>query len=96
MVGVKSLFSVIKAPLVTEKSTRLTPQRQYVFWVDKNANTIEIKRAVERVYNVKVNHVNALIVKGKKRQIRANQPGQTTAWKKAIVTLKEGSEIKLT
>jgi len=81
---------------VTEKSTKDTIYRKYFFWVDKNANKIEIKRAIEKIYNVKVDKVSSMTVKGKMRRIRGNLAGKTTAWKKAIVTLKEGSEIKLT
>ena len=58
--------------------------------------TIEIKNAIEKVYNVKVKDVSSLIVKGKTKRVRWNQPGKTVAWKKAIITLKKGFEIKLT
>ena len=92
----KSIYSILKAPLITEKSTRINPYRQYIFWVDNNANKVEIKRAIEKIYNVKVEHVASAIVKGRTKRLRWNQPGKTTAWKKAIITLKEGNEIKLT
>jgi len=92
----KSIYSIIKSPLVTEKSTRDSVYRKYAFWVDRVANKIEIRQAVERVYNVKVSKVSSMFVKGKIKRIRWNQPGKTASWKKAIVTLKEGSEIKLT
>ncbi len=92
----KSIYSVIMSPLVTEKSTRDAIHRKYSFWVDKGANKIEIRRAVEIVYSVKVKKVASLIVKGKTKRVRVNKPGKTTAWKKAVVTLKEGQEIKLT
>ncbi len=71
-------------------------QRQYVFAVAKDANRIEIKNAVEKIHNVKVEKVATMITKGKLKRIRWNQPGRTTDWKKAIVTLKEGQEIKIT
>ncbi|MEI8350338.1 MAG: 50S ribosomal protein L23 [Candidatus Omnitrophota bacterium] len=96
MAEVNSIYSIIKAPLLTEKSTGLTPYRQYVFAVDRNANVIQIKQAVEKVYKVKVAKVNTMMVKAKTKRVRWNQPGKTTPWKKAIVTLKEGFEIKLT
>lgn len=92
----RSIYSTIKAPLVTEKSTKDVVYRKYAFWVDRRANKIDIKRAVEKVYGVKVTSVSSMIVKGKTKRVRANQPGKTTSWKKAIVTLKEGQEIKLT
>lgn len=89
-------YSVIKAPLVTEKGAGFAALRKYVFWVDKRANKIDIKKAVEKVYTVKVQDVNCMTVKGKTKRVRWNKPGKTSSWKKAVVTLKEGSEIKLT
>jgi large subunit ribosomal protein L23 len=92
----KSVYSIIKAPLITEKATRVSPYLKYIFWVDKNANKIEIKRAIEKIYNVKVAKVASMVVKGRVKRLRWNQPGKTTDWKKAIVTLKPGFEIKFT
>ncbi len=92
----KSIYSIIKSALVTEKTTRDAVHRKYAFWVDSSANKIEVKRAIEKIYKVKVDKVASLMVKGKTKRIRGNQAGKTTSWKKAIVTLKEGSEIKLT
>ena len=96
MSSVKSIYSIIQSPLVTEKTSRLSAQRQYVFAVAKDANRIEIKNAVEKIHNVKVEKVATMISKGKLKRIRWNQPGRTTDWKKAVVTLKEGQEIKIT
>lgn len=92
----RSVYSIIKSALITEKASILMPYRKYIFWVDKRANKIEIKRAVEKIYNVKVERVNSSMVKGKTKRVRWNQPGKTASWKKAVVTLKEGNEIKLT
>jgi len=92
----KSIYSIIKSALVTEKSTKDIVYRKYFFWVDKDANKIEIKRAIEKIYSVKVDKVASMMVKGKMKRVRGNLAGKTTAWKKAVVTLKEGSEIKLT
>ncbi|MBD3246807.1 MAG: 50S ribosomal protein L23 [Candidatus Omnitrophica bacterium] len=96
MSGVKSIYSIIKAPVITEKSSLGLPKRKYVFQVDPNANKVEVKNAVEKLYKVTVTDVTTAIVKGKTKRLRFNQPGKTTAWKKATVTLKEGNEIKLT
>lgn len=93
---VRSIYSVIKAPLTTEKITRLSPSRKYSFCVSREANKIDIKKAVEKVYNVKVESVASLVVKGKMKKVRANKSGRTSAWKKAIVTLAKGFEIKFT
>ncbi len=96
MPGLKGDYSVIRSPLITEKSSRETPLQKYSFWVDRRANKIDIKKAVESVYKVKVSKVSAMVVKGKTKKVRWNQPGKTTSWKKAIVTLEKGFEIKLT
>ena len=96
MFVVKSIYSIIKSPLVTEKSARDSVFRKYAFWVDKVANKVQIKRAVEKIYNVKVVKTSSLMVKGKLKKLRFNQAGKTASWKKAIVTLKEGFEIKIT
>lgn len=92
----ESIYSVIKAPLITEKASAQAVYNKYVFWVERGANKIEIRRAVESVYNVKVSGVASMMVKGKMKRIRRNQPGKTSSWKKAVVTLKKGFEIKVT
>ena len=96
MAAVKSVYSIILSPLVTEKTTLISPYRQYVFSVVKDSNKIEIKRAIEKVYNVKVEKVDTLVIKGRTKRLRHNQSGRTPDWKKAVVTLGKGSEIKLT
>jgi len=93
---VKSVYSIIKSPLVTEKSARDSVYRKYAFRVDRDANKIEIKRAIEKIYKVKVAKTSALMIKGKTKRLRSNQAGKTVSWKKAIVTLREGFEIKIT
>jgi large subunit ribosomal protein L23 len=96
MSSVKNIYSVIQSPLITEKSARDSINRKYAFWVARDSNKVEIKQAVEKVYNVKVENVCSMVVKGKVKRIRWNQPGKTAAWKKAIVTLQKGFEIKQT
>ena len=93
--SVNNVYSLIKSPLVTEKSTRDSVYRKYAFWVEKTSNKIDIKRAIEKIYNVKVKKVSSAVIKGKTKRVKWNQPGKTTSWKKAIITLKEGYEIKL-
>lgn len=88
-------YDVIKTLLRTEKGTHLEPNRQYLFEVAKRATKIQIKKAVEEIYNVKVQHVNTIVVGGKKKRVR-QQLGLTPDWKKAIVMLKEGSKIEVT
>lgn len=92
----KSIYSIIKSPLVTEKTARDSIYRRYSFWVAKDANKIEIKRAIEKVYNVKVAKTSSMVVKGKMKRLRQNQAGKTSSRKKAVVTLKPGFEIKIT
>jgi len=91
-----TLYSVIKGPLVTEKSAKNTMYRKYAFWVAKNANKVQIRQALEYIYKIKVQHVASAIIKGKFKRVKANQPGRTLDWKKAVVTLKPGHEIKFT
>jgi len=83
---------IIKALLKTEKSTLHEPENQYLFLVDKAANKIQIKNAVQEIYKVKVEAVNTLIASGKLKKVRY-QLGKTPDFKKAVVTLKEGQKI---
>ncbi len=89
-----SPHDIIIRPIITEKSNRLTTESTYVFEVRRDANKIEIARAVEALFKVTVMDVNTMNVSGKlKRQGRSE--GRTPAWKKAIVTLKDGDRIPL-
>jgi len=83
---------IVKSLLRTEKGVSIQPLNKYLFWVDRNANKIQIKKAVEDIYHVKVSDVNTCIVRGKNKRIRT-QMGKTSDWKKAIVTLNEGNKI---
>lgn len=88
-------YDIIKSIIRTEKSTRYEPQRKYLFLVDRSSNKIQIKRAVEEIYKVKVCAVNTLVSSGKLKRVRY-QLGRTPDVKKAIVTLKEGQKIEVT
>jgi large subunit ribosomal protein L23 len=93
----KAPYEVIKTVRVTEKGTeRLQKHNQYQLVVDKRANKLDIKHAVQQVFKVTVLRVNTMHVRGKPRRERTWQFGRTPAWKKAIVTLKEGDKIELT
>lgn len=83
---------IIKALLRTEKSTTYEPQGKYLFLVNKAANKIQIKQAVEEIYKVKVDCVNTFISAGKLKKVRY-QLGKTPDYKEAVVTLKEGQKI---
>lgn len=89
-------YAIIKSLIRTEKTTNsFQPQGKYLFLVEKKANKIQIKRAVEEIYKVKVKNVNTYILPGKLRRVRY-QIGKTPDTKKAIVTLKEGQKIETT
>ena len=85
---------IIKAPIVTEKSASLNENNTVVLSVDPKANKTQIKQAVEKVFNVKVESVNTLNVKPKTKRV-GRYSGLANRKKKAIVTLKEGSSIEL-
>ncbi len=86
---------VIKAPIITEKSSDLAQNNNtIVFSVDVKANKTQIKQAVEKLFNVKVEKVNTVNVKPKKRRV-GRYAGKTNRVKKAIVKLCEGSSIEL-
>lgn len=89
------LYDIIKSPLITEKGARQSGDNKYYFRVHPNASKHQVKDAVEKIFNVKVLDVNTLNVLGKWKRVRI-QPGKTSDWKKAIVTLKEGQKIELT
>lgn len=86
---------IIKAPIITEKSADLAQKNNtYVFSVDVNANKTQIKQAIEHIFNVKVENVNTINVKPKKKRV-GRYVGKTNRVKKAIVKLSEGSSIEL-
>jgi large subunit ribosomal protein L23 len=87
---------VIKKMLVTEKGTRLRDSlNQYVFEVDKGSNKLEIHRAVEQQFNVKVKDVNTMMRQGKAKRLRTQSYGRTPSWKRAVVTLQDGQSIQM-
>jgi large subunit ribosomal protein L23 len=91
----EELYDVIRAPLVTEKSTMVSESNQVMFKVAMSATKPDIKEAVERLFNVKVLAVNTLIRKGKIKKFRGVK-GRQSDFKKAIVTLEEGQTIDIT
>ena len=77
---------IIIAPVITEKSSSETAEGKYTFKVAKKATKVDIKNAVEKLFEVKVLKVNTMTVKGKEKRVRY-QAGRTSDWKKAIVTV---------
>ncbi|TCS80013.1 50S ribosomal protein L23 [Pectinatus cerevisiiphilus] len=84
---------IIIKPLVTERSTDLMAQGKYVFKVDKRANKVEISKAVEEIFKVKVTDVNTINVTGKMKRMGRNI-GKRADYKKAIVKLAAGETIE--
>ncbi|NQW20664.1 MAG: 50S ribosomal protein L23 [Chloroflexi bacterium] len=89
-----SIASVLRRPIVTEKSTLLSDQGRYVFEVETHASKHDIAKAVEWAFNVKVVKVNTLKVPGKMKRY-GRRPSKQPDWKKAIVSLQAGDTIQL-
>lgn len=85
---------ILKKPIVSERSMGLLEQNKYSFYVDPEANKIEIKNAVQQLFNVTVTNVNTMNVKGKAKRV-GKYFGRTPDRKKAIVTLKDGDKIEI-
>ena len=90
----KDYTDIIIAPVVTEKSAANAEKNVYTFKVKNSANKIEIKNAFEKLFGVKVESINTLNTKTKKKRV-GRYTGTTKAYKKAIVTLKDGETINL-
>ncbi|MDP8264352.1 MAG: 50S ribosomal protein L23 [Candidatus Aceula lacicola] len=88
-------YDIVKTLIRTEKGTVLELERKYLFQVDRRSTKVDIRRAIESIYKVKVQDVNTIVVPGKKKRVR-QALGRTPDWKKAVVTLKEGSKIEVT
>jgi len=91
------LTEVLRQGIITEKTVKLQEQNKYTFKVALNANKIDVRRAVETLFNVQVVKVNMIRMPGKPRMIRRRgsmpRPVAAREWKKAIVTLREGQTI---
>ena len=86
-------YDIIKRPLITEKMTiQKDSYNQVSFEVDRQANRVEIKRAIEKIFNVRVVQVQTMQIKGKTKR-RGWVTGKRKDWKKAIVTLLPGERI---
>jgi len=93
------ITEILRHGIVTEKSVKLQERNQYTFKVALNANKIDIRRAVESLFNVHVIKVNVMRMPGKPKWIRrrgvAPRPVEAREWKKAIVTIEEGQTIDI-
>jgi large subunit ribosomal protein L23 len=91
----RNVHEVIVRPVITEKSTdQLDRLHAYTFVVDRDANKIEIRHAVETLFKVKVKDVRTMRYRGKERRV-GRHVGRRAAWKKAVVTLREGDTIEI-
>ena len=89
------MYQVVIKPLVTEKGTMMMAEGNWVtFRVHPDANKIEVREAIQKIFNVSVLQVNTQIVRGKRRRFGKTM-GQSKAWKKAMVRLKEGDKIEI-
>ena len=85
-------YDIIFAPVITEKSEKMKEQGKYAFKVDAKATKPQIKKAIESIFNVKVEKINTLNSHPKKKRV-GKYTGMTNKYKKAIVTLEKGSTI---
>ena len=88
----KTAYDIIIKPVITEQSMEATEDKKYVFQVAIDANKVEIKKAVEEIFGVKVEKVNTIRMEGKEKRTGAYPKGKTASWKKAVVKLSEDSK----
>jgi large subunit ribosomal protein L23 len=89
------MYRIIEKPLVTEKGSGMLANGNWVvFRVNPEANKIQIREAVQKIFDVKVLHVNTQVVQGKRKRF-GKAMGQSKNWKKAMVQLKEGDKIEI-
>ena len=91
----EAMYDIVRSPVITEKATMASEHNQVTFRVPLDADKRAVKAAVEGLFNVKVTAVNTIRVMGKNKRFRG-QPGKRSDYKKAIVTLAEGSKIDVT
>ncbi|KXU39023.1 50S ribosomal protein L23 [Ventosimonas gracilis] len=89
------LFQVLQGARVSDKAAGLAVAQQYIFHVAADASKLEIKKAVESLYEVKVANVNTLNVLGKSKRNAKGVQGKRADWKKAVVSLAEGHKLAL-
>ena len=95
MINQEKIFSVLLGAHISEKATRVAENHnQFVFRIDRTANKLEVKQAVETLFNVKVKAVSTTRVQGKSKRF-GRSLGKRSDWKKAYVTLHEGHRIDL-
>ena len=88
----KTAYDIIIKPIITEQSMEATEEKKYVFQVANDANKIEIKKAIEEIFDVTVIKVTTINVNGKAKRTGAYPMGKTASWKKAVVKLSADSK----
>ena len=88
----KTAYDIVIRPIITEQSMEDLDIKKYAFEVAKDANKIEIAKAVEEIFGVRVIKVTTLNVRGRSKRVGANPAGTTRSWKKAVVKLSEDSK----
>ena len=88
----KTAYDIIIKPVITEQSMEATEEKKYVFQVANDANKIEIKKAIEEIFDVTVIKVTTINVNGKAKRTGAYPMGKTASWKKAVVKLSADSK----
>jgi large subunit ribosomal protein L23 len=89
-----NVYQVLKRPILTEKSDYQRDNKQYVFEVDRRANKLQIREAIETLFDVRVEAVNTMMMKPKRRRLGRRTITTRPAWKKAVVTLAPGERIQ--
>jgi large subunit ribosomal protein L23 len=89
-----NIYQVLVRPILTEKTDFQRDANQYVFEVNRKANKVQIKEAVERIFDVDVKSVNTMVMKPKRRQMGRKTIVTQPAWKRAVVTLMPGERIQ--
>ncbi len=89
-----NIYQVLKRPILTEKTDIQRDDDQYVFEVNRRANKLQIKEAVEQIFDVRVLKVNTMTVKPKRRRLGRKTIQTRPAWKRAVVTLAPGERIQ--
>jgi large subunit ribosomal protein L23 len=92
--NLQNIISILKYPVISDKSTLLLENNKYTFMVDRRANKVMIKKVIEYVFNVSVTNINTLRSPAKKRTV-GRFSGYRSQYKKAIVTVKDGDTITL-
>jgi large subunit ribosomal protein L23 len=89
-----NIYQVLKRPILTEKTDLQRDENQYVFEVDRRANKLQVKEAVETLFEVEVLSVNTMNMKPKRRRMGRKMLVTRPAWKRAVVTLAPGERIQ--